>query len=281
MKLISYLHNRKEYLGFIHQERIFCLRSINGKLPATMDAFLRDWHHYLPLAKEAERHIHAYPALQSTGFWMDEVQLLAPVPRPVSLQNGYVFRNHHAVTGPGNISCMPDHFEDLDFEWQAAAVICKKGKNIPADQADEYIGGLIIMNDFYTRKLQTHFASSLGPFLITADDLRSFEIPCKENHVGRSWNLPVSCLLNGRHLGDDNLGNMDRTFAEIIERASYGVDLYPGDIIIGGGAIPQDFCNRRIQPGDEITLCTEGLGELKNTVIKTDFNFSPGKQKKN
>ncbi len=280
MKLISYLHNRKEYLGFIHQERIFSLRSVNGKLPATMEAFLRDWHHYLPLAKEAERHIHAYPALQSTGFWMDEVQLLAPVPRPVSLQDGYVFRNHHAVKGPGNISCMPDHFEDLDFECQGAAVICKRGRNIPADQADEYIGGLLIMNDFYTRKLQTHFVSSLGPFLITTDDLGSFEIPCKENHVGRSWNLPMSCLLNGRHLGNDNLANMDRTFAEIIERVSYGVDLYPGDII-GGGAVQWDFCNRMIQPGDEITLCIEGLGDLKNRVIKTDFDFSSGNQKKN
>jgi fumarylacetoacetate (FAA) hydrolase len=257
------------------------------------------------------------------------------VPRPSSLRDGYAFRqhaialrghfnlsmirefdeypvfyysNHQAVFGPGIISCMPDHFEKLDFELQAAVVICKKGRNIPADQADEYVGGLMIMNDFCARRLQTEemifnmgtakgkdFATSLGPFLVTMDDLASFEIPCKENHVGRNWNLPVSCLLNGHHLSAGNLGDMQWTFAEIIERASYGVDLYPGDII-GSGAIGsgcllelneryhaqnQPASERWLQPDDEITLCIEGLGELKNTVIGKDAHFSILALKKN
>ncbi|MDP4129940.1 MAG: fumarylacetoacetate hydrolase family protein [Bacteroidota bacterium] len=335
MKLLSYLHNRKECLGFICQDKVFSLRSVNGKLPVTMDAFLRDWEHYLPMARDAERHIHTYPVLQATGFWLDQVQLLAPVPRPASCRDGYAFRehavafrknsglsmipefeaypvfhfgNHQSIFGPGVISCMPDHFDKLDFELQAAIVICKKGRNIAARHADEYIGGLMIMNDFCARRLQSEemvlnlgpakgkdFATSLGPFLVTPEELKSFEVPCKENHVGRSWNLRMRCLLNGRQVSDGNLADMEWTFAEIIERASYGTDLYPGDIIgsgaVGTGCLMElnvnsgsdnfDFKERWLDPGDEITLCVEELGELKNILAKTDDPFSILMQKKN
>ena len=164
--------------------------------------------------------------------------MLAPVPFPPSCRDGYAFRqhvaaarrnrkvemipefdqypvfyftNHHSIQGPGEISCMPDHFEKLDFELEAAIVICKYGKNIKAEEAEEYIGGLMIMNDISARVLQMEemklnlgpakgkdFCTVLGPWLVTLDELSPFEIPAKENHAGKSWNLEMKCSINGK-----------------------------------------------------------------------------------
>jgi fumarylacetoacetate (FAA) hydrolase len=335
MKLISFRRNSKEHLGFIFKEKLFDLRSMDGRITSSMKSFLREWDLYFMLAKRAEQHLLEFPALQSTGFSIEEVELMAPVPKPSSLRDGYAFRqhvaaarrnrglpmipqfdeypifyfgNHYSITGPGEIACMPDHFEKLDFELEAAIVICKKGRNISAKDADEYIGGLMIMNDFSARALQREemlfnlgpakgkdFATALGPWLVTLDELKSFEFPCKQNHIGKTWNLAMSASINGKQISQGNLADMDWTFAEIIERASYGVDLYPGDVIgsgtVGTGCLLeingtakqniQDFQEQWLQPGDEIRLSIEGLGVLTNTIVKESSDFSIFKQKKN
>ena len=38
----------------------------------------------------------------------------------------FYFTNHNAIQGPGEIFCMPDHFQKLDFELEASIVIEKK-----------------------------------------------------------------------------------------------------------------------------------------------------------
>src|SRR6187200_1363671 len=101
----------------------------------------------------------------------------------------FYFTNHHSIQGPGEVKCMPDHFEKLDFELEVAIVVCKHGRNIKAEEADEYIGGLMIMNDFSARRLQMEemllnlgpakgkdFATTVGPYLITVDELAEFEV---------------------------------------------------------------------------------------------------------
>ncbi|MEK7225595.1 MAG: fumarylacetoacetate hydrolase family protein, partial [Bacteroidota bacterium] len=128
-------------------------------------------------------------------------------------------------------------------------VICKHGRNIKAEDATEYIGGLMIMNDMSARRLQMEemllnlgpakgkdFSTVIGPWMVTLDELQALEIPPKENHTGTNWNLRMQCFVNDKQVSDGNLGDMDWTFAEIIERASYGVDLYPGDVI-GSGTV--------------------------------------------
>ena len=335
MKLISFRRNSKEHLGFIFKERIFDLRSMDGRITSSMKSFLREWDLFFLLAKRAEQHLLEFPALQSTGFSIEEVELMAPVPKPVSYRDGYAFRqhvaaarrnrnlpmipefdeypvfyfgNHHSIAGPGEITCMPDHFEKLDFELEAAIVICKKGRDIKAIDADEYIGGLMIMNDFSARTLQMEemllnlgpakgkdFATALGPWLVTLDDLKAFEFPAKQNHTGKTWNLKMSASVNGKEVSQGNLADMDWTFAEIIERASYGVDLYPGDVIgsgtVGTGCLleingtaklnDQNYQEVWLQPGDEISLFIEGLGALNNKVVKESSDFSILSQKKN
>src|SRR5206468_7859094 len=120
-----------------------------------------------------------------------------------------------------------------DFELEVAIVIAKHGRNIRAEEADEYIAGLMIMNDLSARRLQMEemllnlgpakgkdFATTIGPWLVTLDELAEFEVHPREGHVGSCWNLSMSCIVNGRQVSAGNLSDMDWTFAEIIERAS-------------------------------------------------------------
>jgi fumarylacetoacetate (FAA) hydrolase len=219
----------------------------------------------------------------------------------------FYFTNHNSIQGPGDIICMPDHFEKLDFELEAAIVINKKGRNIPANQADQYIGGLMIMNDMSARRLQMEemllnlgpakgkdFSTVIGPMLVTLDELTAFEIPCKENHTGKAWNLKMTCKVNGLEVSVGNLGDMDWTFAEIIERCSYGVNVHPGDVIgsgtVGTGCFLElngtgklndpNYTEQWLQAGDVVEMEIDGLGLLSNTIVKDESEFSILKLKK-
>jgi fumarylacetoacetate (FAA) hydrolase len=287
------------------------------------------------MAQAAEKAIQAGNRLTNSGKPIESIELMAPVPFPSSCRDGYAFRqhvaaarrnrkvdmipefdqypifyftNHHSITGPGPIACMPDHFEKLDFELEASIVICKHGRNIRAEEADEYIGGLMIMNDWSARRLQMEemllnlgpakgkdFSTTLGPWLVTLDELEPFEIPAKEGHIGKSWNLPMKCWVNGKQVSQGNLGDMDWTFAEIIERASYGVDLYPGDVIgsgtVGTGCFLElngtgklndpNYTEQWIQPNDVVEMEIGQLGRLQNTIVAEETDWSILKRKKN
>jgi fumarylacetoacetate (FAA) hydrolase len=202
---------------------------------------------------------------------------------------------------------MPDHLEKLDFELEAAIVICRHGRNIRAEEADAYIGGLMIMNDLSARRLQAEemllnlgpakgkdFATTLGPWLVTLDELEHYEIPAKEGHTGRTWHLPMVCRVNGIQVSEGTLGDMDWTFAEIIERASYGVDLYPGDVI-GSGTVGtgcflelngtaklenESHEEQWLEAGDVVELEIEGLGVLNNTIVAEETDWSILQRKK-
>jgi fumarylacetoacetate (FAA) hydrolase len=220
----------------------------------------------------------------------------------------FYFTNHHSIQGPGEIKCMPDHFEKLDFELEVAIVISKHGRNINANNADEYIGGLMIMNDMSARRLQMEemllnlgpakgkdFSTVLGPWLVTLDELENFLIPAKENHTGASWNLKMNCWVNGVQVSEGNVGDMDWTFAEIIERASYGADLYPGDVIgsgtVGTGCFLElngtgklntpDYTEQWLKEGDIVEMEIDGLGKLSNTIVREESEFSILALKKN
>ena len=149
----------------------------------------------------------------------------------------------------------------------------------------------MIMNDFSARTLQREemllnlgpakgkdLATSVGPWLVTPDELEPFVVPAKPGHTGKNWNLRMQCRVNGTQVSDGNLADMDWTFAEIIERASYGVNLNPGDIIgsgtVGTGCFLElNGTGKRNDPayqeqwlheGDNIELEVDGLGILEN-----------------
>lgn len=264
------------------------------------------------IAAEAAEDPHRF-ADHNARLPVDKVRLLAPVPRPTSMRDGYAFRqhveaarrnrgvemiaefdlfpvfyftNHQAVIGPGPIEVMPEHLKRLDFELEAAIVIGKEGRNIKANEADSYIAGYTIMNDWSARDLQMEemklslgpakgkdFATAIGPWLVTPDELASKRVA---GDNGERYDLTMTATLNGKELSRGNLKDMTWTFAQIIERASYGVTLYPGDVIgsgtVGTGCLlelngSKITDNLWVKVGDTVTCAIDGLGELTNTVV--------------
>lgn len=328
MKLVSYLVDGHEQLALLHEGLLFAMERLHPDLPNTMNMFLQYWDEYLPMAAGGEIMIREGKISKDRGIDPATVDLIAPVPFPSSCRDGYAFRqhvaaarrnrkvemipefdqypifyftNHHSIQGPGPVRCMPDHFEKLDFELEAAIVIGRGGRNIRAEDADSHIAGLMIMNDFSARRLQSEemllnlgpakgkdFATAVGPWLVTLDELEPFEIPAKHGHVGKAWNLKMTCRVNGNQVSAGNLGDMDWTFAEIIERASYGVDLYPGDIIgsgtVGTGCFLElngtgklndpSYQEQWLQEGDDIELEIDQLGILSNRIEAEEDDFS-------
>jgi fumarylacetoacetate (FAA) hydrolase len=138
------------------------------------------------------------------------------------------------------------------------------------------------------------FSTVIGPMLVTLDELTAFEIPCKENHTGKAWNLKMTCKVNGVQVSAGNLGDMDWTFAEIIERCSYGVNVHPGDVIgsgtVGTGCFLElngtgklhdpNYTEQWLQAGDVVEMAIDGLGLLSNTIVKDESAFSILKLKK-
>ncbi|MBN8837044.1 MAG: fumarylacetoacetate hydrolase family protein [Sphingobacteriia bacterium] len=334
MKLVSYLKEGHDQLAFLANDALYDCDLVHPDLPSSMNLFLQYWDDLYPIAQKVNAAILNGRIGIEKSIPLAAVHLLAPIPFPASCRDGYAFRqhvaaarrnrgvpmipefdqypifyftNHHSIQGPGAIECMPDHFNKLDFELEAAIVICKQGRNIPAEKADHYIGGLMIMNDMSARVLQMEemllnlgpakgkdFATVIGPCLVTLDELEQFEIPAKANHIGKSWNLHMKCYVNGIQVSEGNIGDMDWTFAEIIERCSYGVNLYPGDVIgsgtVGTGCFLElngtgklnnpDYIEQWLQPGDVVEMEIEGLGKLSNNIVKEESNFSILSKKK-
>ena len=135
------------------------------------------------------------------------------------------------------------------------------------------------------------FANVIGPYLVTPDELDSRSINTRR---GKKYNMTMRCYVNGELLSSGNTKDMKWTFAEIIERASYGVELFPGDIIgsgtVGTGCLLElngtaktknsDHIERWIQENDEILMCVDGLGQISNKIIKSKNNHSILKLKK-
>ncbi len=334
MKLVSYLKNGHDQLSILVDGFLYDLDSLHPDMPNSMSMFLSFWEDAYPAALGGEEAIKAGRISNIRATPLEKVQLLAPVPSPTSCRDGYAFRqhvesarrnrgaamipefdqypifyftNHHSIGGPGEVVCMPDHFEKLDFELEVAIVICKQGRNIRAEEADEYIGGLMIMNDLSARRLQMEemllnlgpakgkdFATTLGPWLVTLDELASFEIPAKTGHTGKNWDLKMTCRVNDIQVSEGNVGAMDWTFAEIIERASYGVNLYPGDVIgsgtVGTGCFLElngtgklnnpDYQEQWLKEGDKVELEIEALGILENIIVRDEDDFSILSRKK-
>ena len=325
MKLISYQLNNTISYGVLVNNELYSLPQINAGLPASINAFLALEENGMEMASQTAQQIEAGTLVATP---VSNYEILAPVPHPTSCRDGYAFRqhveaarknrgvemipefdqypifyftNHQAVEGPGNIYCMPDHFQQLDFELEIAIVIGKKGRNIKASEADAYIAGFTIMNDMSARKLQMEemllnlgpakgkdFSTVIGPWLVTPDELAQKVAPTKAGHTGLNYDLAMKCFVNDILVSSGNVKDMDWTFAEIIERCSYGVTLYPGDVIgsgtVGTGCflelngtgkrLDPNYQPQWLQNGDRVTMTIDQLGVLENQIIAEDTNWS-------
>jgi fumarylacetoacetate (FAA) hydrolase len=329
--LISYKTENKEHLGAFVNGHIYNLNSCDKLIPDSMNQFLWEGEESMLRAKQVANDI-----LSGKLDAKEEVfyETMAPVPHPTSCRDAYAFRqhvaaarrnrrvemipefdqfpifyftNHNSIKGPGEIACMPDHFQKLDFELEVAVVLNKKGRNIQASEADEYIAGYMIMNDLSARTLQMEemllnlgpakgkdFATVIGPWLVTADELEPFKVPAKKDHVGAVYDLKMTCQVNGIEVSSGTMADMDWTFAEIIERCSYGCDVFPGDLIgsgtVGTGCFLElngtgllnnpDYKPQWLQEGDLVEMDVTGLGHLSTVITAEDSNWSILEHKK-
>jgi fumarylacetoacetate (FAA) hydrolase len=284
---------------------------------ASLLEFIRREPQAMPAAVELLKEARAGTLPGSFGglpleLRMEYVRLLAPIPRPSSLRDGYAFRqhveaarknrgvpmipefdqfpvfyftNHQGVTGPGDVVVERLHTNQLDFELEIAAVVGRGGKNLRASDADRHIFGLTIMNDWSARALQMQemklnlgpakgkdFATSIGPWLVTMDELAD---RTTTGPNGASFDLAMTADVNGVRVSRGNVKDMTFTFAQILERASYGAALYPGDVIgsgtVGTGCFLElngsGVTSQWLAPGDTVVLEIERLGRLENRIV--------------
>ena len=331
MKFVSYKTDGVEHLGIYYKGHVYNLNSCDKEIPDNMQLFLEGEALFMKRAANVQK------ALEKGDVFKEEVfyELIAPVPHPTSCRDGYAFRqhvatarrnrkvemipefdqypifyftNHNAIVGPGEVELMPDHFQKLDFELEIAVVIGKRGRNITAVEADEYIAGFTIMNDLSARTLQMEemklnlgpakgkdFATAIGPWLVTPDELSPYLTSTKKGHIGKTYDLEMTCNVNGRQVSKGNVKDMDWTFAEIIERCAYGTDILPGDIIgsgtVGTGCFlelngtgllndPQ-YPVQWLKPRDQVVMEITGLGSLQNIMQPVNSVFSLLELKKN
>lgn len=229
-----------------------------------------------------------------------EVSLLAPLPRPLSIRDTLSFLDHlrnampegmdippvyrdipaiyykgncASVQGPGTDIVWPHYTEQLDYELEFAAVIGKKGTNIFAEDAWDHIAGYMIFNDVSARDIQSREMGGMlgpakgkdmdtgnvfGPYLVTPDEFD----PRKEN--------AMIARINGEEWSRGTTNMMDHDFGAIISYISQCETLYPGDVI-GSGTVPTGCgieLKKYIKPGDVVELEVEGLGVLRNRVVR-------------
>tara|TARA_B100001564_G_scaffold29043_1_gene21432 strand:- start:846 stop:1823 length:978 start_codon:yes stop_codon:yes gene_type:complete len=325
MKLLTYkISNIKTHqIGVLKDDLVFNLNNSFGDIGLVDLIQLEDYQSKINDVI-SEKH--------NVKHGLSNITLLPPIPKPNSFRDAYAFRqhvetcrtnrgakmikefdefpvfyfsNHNSMfSDKDDIELMPDHFEKLDFELEFAVVIGKKGKNILSKNADKYIAGFCILNDISARGLQSEemklnlgpakgkdFANVIGPYLVTPDELKHKEI---NTPFGKKYDLEMQCFVNGDLISSGNAKHMSWTFAEIIERASYGVELYPGDIIgsgtVGGGCFleingtkkrnDKNYVERWLRQGDIIKMEIESIGNISNKIVRSNNDHSIQKLKK-
>jgi 2-keto-4-pentenoate hydratase/2-oxohepta-3-ene-1,7-dioic acid hydratase in catechol pathway len=193
-----------------------------------------------------------------------------PIPQEWYTVPAYYKGMPDTVIGPEEEIPWPSYTDRLDHETELAAVIGRKGKDIPREEAASYIFGFTLWNDVSARDVQTRElpigmgpgkakdwdgSNVLGPCIVTADEV----------DIG---NMRIAVRVNGEIWGEENSGNMHHTFSDLIAYASQAQTVYPGEVfgsgtISGGSAIELD---RHLREGDVIELEAQGIGVLRNRV---------------
>jgi len=192
----------------------------------------------------------------------------------------FYYTNPHTVFGHQAAIPYPPYTQALDYELEIAAVIGKGGQNLGAEEAAAHIFGFTIFNDWSARDIQRlemkvglgpakgkDFASSLGPCLVTVDELA-------DRATGRPgvFNLEMTARVNGEIRSQGNFKDITWSFGEIVARASEFCPLFPGEVIgsgtVGTGCLLELTKGEGpwLQPGDLVELEIERLGTLENRV---------------
>ena len=183
----------------------------------------------------------------------------------------YYKGNHRSIAGPGEDVVWPSWSERLDFEMELACVVGVRARDLDPAAAERAIFGYTIMNDWSARDVQRDemamrlgpakskdFATSLGPYIVTADEIDPRD------------GLRMTVRVNGEVWATASSAAMHWTFPEMIAHVSAGEDVWPGDVYgsgtaFGGCGLDQD---RWIAPGDVVEMEIETIGVLRNRVVR-------------
>lgn len=242
--------------------------------------------------------------------WQQDI-LLPPIPRPPSVRDFYAFEQHVrtarqrrglemdpdwyelpvfyfsnpvAVKGPYEDIPIPPGCKEMDFELEVAAVVGRGGSNLNAEEAERHIVGFCVMNDWSCRDVQRRemklsmgpvkgkdFATSLGPCLVTPDEIEPFR-------QGRAYDLAMAAYVNDQEYSRATLADIYWSFGEMLAYASRGTEIVPGDVIgsgtCGTGCILElslvhgSAAFPWLEPGDIVTLEVEHLGQISSRIVE-------------
>jgi len=198
----------------------------------------------------------------------------------------FYFTNPYALIGAHDDVAVPPGCQQLDYELEVAVVVGRNGTSLSPEQAREHIFGYTVLNDWSARDLQRRemgvrlgpakgkdFATTLGPWLVTADELEPYR------DADGFLALDLRASVNGEMTGQDLLSNMGWPFEELISYASRGAEVRAGDVLgsgtCGNGGCLAELWGRNgktdpppLCPGDVVELAVEGIGTVRNRVVE-------------
>ena len=278
-------------------------RLANAQVPATMLEFLEGGPSTMAAARRAiDYAVMLGPSSKGpdgeTIFYQSaDVRIAAPLPNPPSLRDFIAFEdhiaatskrrgqqippewykapvyykgNHRTIIGPDEDLPWPLDTTKLDYELELACVIGCKGQDIAEREAQDYIAGYTIMNDFSARDIQFQemacrlgpakgkdFATALGPCLVTPDEITDLSA------------LTMLARVNGEEWSRGRFGTIHWSFSQMIAHVSRGEMIYPGDVFgsgtVGGGCGLE--MDRYLKPGDVVELEIQPIGILRTRVV--------------
>ena len=282
MRFVTFRHgDAPPEAGVIVQDRIVPLA---GAGFPDMLAVLRGG---APAKAKIENWIYNPPS--GAAFSLDSVTLLAPIPRPPKLICvGLNYRDHAleskmeipkvptifakfatAVIGPGQPIVLPKNSTQPDYEAEFAFVIGTGGRHIPAEEWERHVFGYTLLNDVSARDFQMATSqwmmgktfdtfAPMGPHLVSADEIA-------DPHA-----LDIGLRINGQTLQQSNTRQLIFKIPELIAYLSSVMTLEPGDVVSTGTPAGVGYARnppRFLQPGDDVVISVDQIGELRNPVI--------------
>tara|TARA_A100001037_G_scaffold251361_1_gene234813 strand:+ start:8681 stop:9682 length:1002 start_codon:yes stop_codon:yes gene_type:complete len=279
------------------------LEYANFRIPHKMCDFIAGGEPSLETARETLDYIRTIgktcqgPNGEQIIWPLEEVRICAPVPEPISFRDFLIHEGHKAagakrrnttidpiwyelpscykgnrlsIIGPEESIKWPYYTDKLDYELELGMFIGKKGKDIKENEAMDHVFGFTVLNDFSARDIQINemknwlgphkgkdFGTAIGPCIVTKDEFD----PKDAIMIAR---------VNGEEWSRGNSGNAFYSWEKMIEYASMEEELIPGEMF-GSGTVATGCgadLDKWIKPGDIIELEIEGIGILKNTIVK-------------
>lgn len=294
MKLVTFLAAEGERIGSLHSDGfIVDFARAERRLPATMQGFIEAGEEALAIAGPL-----VSDAPINTRRPLGEVRLLSPLPQPRRIRDAFLFLEHLEVAlkklgrtmheetrnrvlyyncdhthiyGPNDDVPWPEDSDWIDYELEWACVIGKPGLGVARDRAHEHIFGYTVFNDWSARDLQKiymsfgssagpgkDFANSIGPCIVTADEIEDPQALMMTAHV------------NGELWSKGTTSSMHHCFEDAVAHFSRGAALVPGELI-GSGTVLNGCgleLDRPLSVGDVVELEVEGIGILNNRVVR-------------